>query len=108
LQILDSYTRFYGNSYRLGGSCGGAVYSINNDYANNDYYQFFQFKHLSPLETPWRIFFNLFNRDEEYSFDHEGKCVNCGRKKMLGPCNICEECDKKLKDENKYEENHNF
>jgi len=103
LQILDAYTRVYGDSYQLGGSCGGAVYSINNDYANNDYYQFFQFKHPSPLETPWRIFFNLFNRDQEYSFDHEGKCVNCGRKKMLGPCNICEECDKELKNENKYE-----
>lgn len=37
-------------------------------------------------------------KDESYSFDKEGSCVNCGRGgAKLGPCGICESCDKYLR-----------
>lgn len=43
----------------------------------------------------------------EYSFDHEGICVVCHQgPKALGPCDICEECDKKLQNENVYQANY--
>lgn len=36
--------------------------------------------------------------EESYSFDHEGKCVVCKvDPKKLGPCEICEDCDLKLR-----------
>ena len=36
--------------------------------------------------------------EETYSFDHEGQCVVCKQDpRMLGPCNICEECDHKMR-----------
>lgn len=36
--------------------------------------------------------------EEKYDFDHAGKCVVCsGDPRMLGPCGICEECDKKIR-----------
>jgi len=36
--------------------------------------------------------------EENYSFDHEGQCVVCKQDpRMLGPCNICEECDHKMR-----------
>jgi len=36
--------------------------------------------------------------DETYSFDHDGKCVVCKLDpKKLGPCQICEECDQKIR-----------
>ncbi len=37
-------------------------------------------------------------KDESYSFDHEGQCVVCKKDpRMLGPCNICEQCDHKIR-----------
>lgn len=37
-------------------------------------------------------------REDSYSFDHEGKCVVCKQDpRMLGPCGICEECDHKIR-----------
>lgn len=37
-------------------------------------------------------------KDESYSFDHEGKCVVCKvDPKKLGPCQICEDCDHKIR-----------
>lgn len=36
-------------------------------------------------------------KEESYSFDHEGQCVVCKKDpRMLGPCGICEECDHKI------------
>ena len=36
--------------------------------------------------------------EETYSFDHEGKCVVCKvDPKKLGPCKICEDCDRKIR-----------
>lgn len=38
------------------------------------------------------------SQDESYSFDHEGECVVCKKDpRMLGPCNICEQCDHKIR-----------
>lgn len=40
----------------------------------------------------------LESKDESYSFDHDGKCVVCKvDPKKLGPCQICEECDTKIR-----------
>lgn len=40
----------------------------------------------------------LESKDETYSFDHEGKCVVCKiDPKKLGPCQICEDCDHKIR-----------
>jgi len=40
----------------------------------------------------------LESKDETYSFDHEGKCVVCKvDPKKLGPCQICEDCDGKIR-----------
>jgi hypothetical protein len=40
----------------------------------------------------------LENKEETYSFDHEGKCVVCKvDPKKLGPCGICEQCDHKIR-----------
>lgn len=37
-------------------------------------------------------------REENYSFDHEGECIVCKKDpRLLGPCNICEECDHKIR-----------
>lgn len=50
--------------------------------------------------------YDSFNRSpvfssQEYDFDREGICVVCHQgPKDLGPCNICKECDKKLKEQN--------
>nr|MBI5455961.1 hypothetical protein [Candidatus Levybacteria bacterium] len=35
--------------------------------------------------------------DDDYEFDHIGKCINCeGDPRALGPCDICERCDAKM------------
>lgn len=40
----------------------------------------------------------LQSKDETYSFDHDGKCVVCKvDPKKLGPCQICEDCDRKIR-----------
>lgn len=37
-------------------------------------------------------------KEESYSFDHEGQCVVCKLDpKRLGPCQICEDCDHKIR-----------
>lgn len=37
-------------------------------------------------------------REENYSFDHAGECIVCKKDpRLLGPCNICEECDHKIR-----------
>ena len=38
------------------------------------------------------------SKDESYSFDHDGQCVVCKvDPKKLGPCQICEDCDRKIR-----------
>ena len=38
------------------------------------------------------------SKEEQYDFDHEGKCVVCKNDpRMLGPCGICKECDQKIR-----------
>lgn len=40
----------------------------------------------------------LTSASEEYQFDRKGVCIVCKQgPKLLGPCNICQECDKKMK-----------
>jgi hypothetical protein len=51
LQILDAYTRVYGDSYRLGGSCGGAVYSNEK----RSLFENWSINDINPLSTSWRV-----------------------------------------------------
>lgn len=40
----------------------------------------------------------LGDKEEVYSFDHDGQCVICKvDPKKLGPCGICEDCDHKIR-----------
>jgi hypothetical protein len=67
-----------------GGSCGISDVGLKQDgWRNNNV--------MSDL-------MGINEKDESYSFDHEGKCVVCKvDPKKLGPCQICEECDQKIR-----------
>jgi predicted RNA-binding Zn-ribbon protein involved in translation (DUF1610 family) len=72
LQILDAYTSVYGNSYRLGGSCGGAVYSnekrsLFENWSINDY---------DPLSTSWRVLTSSKSSDRYDDYE----CPSCHKK----------------------------
>lgn len=71
----------------LGGGCGGTVVKHSS-----------LFETISNLSSPYRL---LTQSDEKKHWDyHEGYCVVCDKekrqKKLVGPCNICKECENKF------------
>jgi predicted RNA-binding Zn-ribbon protein involved in translation (DUF1610 family) len=72
LQILDAYTRVYGDSYRLGGSCGGAVYSNEK----RSLFENWSMNDINPLSTSWRVL-TTSETSDRYS-DYE--CPSCHKK----------------------------
>lgn len=77
-----------------GGSCGGGGWEdmFNSKYGGD----------MTDLRNP-SIMQDILgksesSKEESYDFDHEGKCVVCkGDPKKLGPCQICEDCDRKIR-----------
>lgn len=71
-------------------SCGSS--GAWQDMFNNDWRDMNDFSKQNIIQDI------LESKEETYSFDHEGKCVVCKvDPKKLGPCQICEECDKKIR-----------
>jgi len=71
LQILDAYTDVYGNNYNLGGSCGGASYS-----KENNFFARWSINDLNPLSTSWRALMNSENSDRYDDYE----CPHCHQK----------------------------
>jgi hypothetical protein len=71
LQILDAYTDVYGNNYNLGGSCGGSVYS-----KENNFFARWSINDLNPLSTSWRALMNSENSDRYDDYE----CPHCHQK----------------------------
>jgi len=71
-QILDAYTNVYGDSYSLGGSCGGAVYSKGE----NSLFERWSINDMNPLSTSWRALTNSENSDRYDDYE----CPSCHRK----------------------------
>jgi len=96
LQLQEAAEKTGGTLFLYGCSAFGV-----KDFGRKD--PFNQTTMLTIFDSNYRFF--PFN-EATYSFDHEGICIHCHQgPKPLGPCNICEECDKKLQEENKYKEN---
>lgn len=67
-----------------GGSCGMADVGLKQDGLRDN-------NVMSEL-------LGISEKEESYSFDHEGQCVVCKvDPKKLGPCQICEDCDRKIR-----------
>jgi len=71
-QILDAYTGVYGNSYSLGGSCGGAIYSKGE----NSLFSRWSTDDINPLSTSWRVLSKLENSDRYEDYE----CPKCHKK----------------------------
>jgi len=71
-QILDAYTGVYGNSYSLGGSCGGAIYSKGE----NSLFLRWSTDDINPLSTSWRVLSKLENSDRYEDYE----CPQCHQK----------------------------
>ncbi|MBP9670355.1 RING-HC finger protein [Candidatus Woesebacteria bacterium] len=77
-----------------GSSCGGGGFEdmFNTKYGGD----LFNLKSPSIMQDILGQSEN--SKEEEYDFDHEGKCVVCNNDpRQLGPCGICEECDTKIR-----------
>jgi predicted RNA-binding Zn-ribbon protein involved in translation (DUF1610 family) len=72
LQILDAYTRVYGDSYRLGGSCGGAVYSNEK----RSLFENWSINDINPLSTSWRVLTSSESSDRYDDYE----CPSCYKK----------------------------
>jgi len=72
LQILDAYTSIYGDSYRLGGSCGGAVYSKEK----KSLFENWSINDFDPLSTSWRVLTNSESSDRYDDYE----CPHCNQK----------------------------
>ena len=72
LQILDAYTRVYGDSYRLGGSCGGAVYSNEK----RSLFENWLINDINPLSTSWRVLTSSESSDRYNDYE----CPSCHKK----------------------------
>ena len=72
LQILDAYTSIYGDSYRLGGSCGGAVYSKEK----RSLFERWSINDVNPLSTSWRVLTNSESSDRYDDYE----CPHCHQK----------------------------
>jgi predicted RNA-binding Zn-ribbon protein involved in translation (DUF1610 family) len=72
LQILDAYTRVYGDSYRLGGSCGGAVYSNEK----RSLFENWSINDINPLSTSWRVLTSSEISDRYNDYE----CPSCHKK----------------------------
>jgi len=72
LQILDAYTRVYGDSYRLGGSCGGAVYSKEK----KSLFENWSINDINPLSTSWRVLTSSESSDRYEDYE----CPSCHKK----------------------------
>lgn len=73
--------------------CAGGTKSINELFA-----QFPSFG-LPNLSTASRVLggSSISEKSEDYNFDHQGECVVChADPALLGPCDICVSCDKKM------------
>jgi len=71
-RILDAYTKVYGNTYSLGGSCGGAVYSKGE----NSLFERWSINDINPLSTSWRVLTNLESSDRYDDYE----CPSCHKK----------------------------
>jgi len=92
--VTALYTRMQSNrqaqTILSGSSCGSS--GEWQDMFNKDWRNVTDFSKQNILQDV------LGNEDETYSFDHDGKCVVCKLDpKKLGPCQICEECDQKIR-----------
>lgn len=96
--LLEKLDVFYGQilnnenaqSLLSGSSCGSS--GDWQDMFSNDWREVSDFGKQNIMQDM------LGNNDENYSFDHEGKCVVCKvDPKKLGPCEICEDCDHKIR-----------
>ncbi|MFH2019284.1 MAG: hypothetical protein ABII80_01590 [bacterium] len=70
-----------------GGACGRGEIGLRNELMDNNLTSGL----LGIQEDQLKV-------EESYSFDHEGKCRVCKvDPKKLGPCNICRDCDHKIR-----------
>lgn len=73
LKILGAYTTVYGDSYNLGGSCGGSVYSKEK----SSLFERWSINDINPLSTSWRSLMANSENSERYD-DYE--CPSCHQK----------------------------
>jgi len=76
-----------GEMVEAGGACGRGEIGLRNELVDNNLTSGLMGVEEAQLKV-----------EESYSFDHEGKCVMCKvDPKKLGPCNICRDCDRKIR-----------